>query len=77
MMLSAKQRCVLSRYNLPTGLVKQLPTQAVVVVWNEAVTWAGGGWHDWKVRQHPNPLKPSHKADADAHLGQTQPRMHV
>lgn len=35
-------------YNLAPGTIDKQPTQAVIGTWNEAVSWAGAGWHDFK-----------------------------
>lgn len=34
---------------LPAGTAGRYPTQAIVALWDPAVTWVGGGWSAFKV----------------------------
>lgn len=35
----------------PAAVYNSLPTQAVIALWDQAVSWMGGGWHAMKVRR--------------------------
>ena len=34
---------------LPAGTTTTYPTQAIVALWDPAITWIGGGWSSMKV----------------------------
>ena len=34
---------------LPPGTATRYPTQAIVALWDPAITWIGGGWSTFKV----------------------------
>lgn len=36
--------------DLPPGTATKYPTQAIVALWDPAITWIGGGWSAFKVR---------------------------
>lgn len=46
-----------TRYNnsiqLPAGTASRYPTQAIVAMWDPAITWVSGGWSTFKVEVLP------------------------
>lgn len=38
---------------LPAGTPTRYPTQAIVALWDPAITWIGGGWSAFKVTLRP------------------------